>query len=257
MKREVSLEEISDGKLYGPNDMVKADCQDCLGCSACCRGMGSSVVLDPLDIHRMTGGLHQTMEQLLAGPIELNVAEGLILPNLKMTGEQEACSYLNEAGRCIIHAFRPGICRLFPLGRIYENGTFRYFLQKQECRKENRTKVKVRKWLDTPDFNRYETYIADWHYFLLDLQEMLAGGQCNTKNNAESSTGSGLETESGSKSETRSGSSMAPGLDMSAAKQVSMYLLKAFYLVPFDQKEDFYCQFDQRLKAAKRRLLKG
>ena len=31
MRREVSLEEISDGRLYELNDMVKADCQDCAG----------------------------------------------------------------------------------------------------------------------------------------------------------------------------------------------------------------------------------
>ena len=29
MRREVTLEEISDGRLYDANDMVKADCQDC------------------------------------------------------------------------------------------------------------------------------------------------------------------------------------------------------------------------------------
>ena len=28
MKRNVTLEEISDGNLYEANDMVKADCQD-------------------------------------------------------------------------------------------------------------------------------------------------------------------------------------------------------------------------------------
>lgn len=32
MRREVTLEEISDGRLYDANDMVKADCQDCKGC---------------------------------------------------------------------------------------------------------------------------------------------------------------------------------------------------------------------------------
>lgn len=239
MRREVTLEEISDGNLYGANDMVRADCQDCRGCSACCRGMGSSVVLDPLDIHRMTGGLHQTMEQLLAGPVELNVVDGLILPNLKMAGEGEACSFLNEAGRCTIHPFRPGICRMFPLGRIYENGSFRYFLQSGECRKENRTKVKVRKWLDTPDFGRYEKYIADWHYFLLDLQEAAAGRQ----GGAESSRAA-------------IGGGTVPESDLPASKQISMYLLKAFYLVPFDRNEDFYEQFDRRLCAARKRLLK-
>ena len=41
MERNVSMDEISDGRLYGLNDMVKADCRDCEGCSACCRGMGT------------------------------------------------------------------------------------------------------------------------------------------------------------------------------------------------------------------------
>ena len=36
MRRQASLEEISDGHLYGLNDMVKADCGGCSGCSACC-----------------------------------------------------------------------------------------------------------------------------------------------------------------------------------------------------------------------------
>ena len=57
MERNVSLEEISDGKRYEGNDLVKADCGDCEGCSACCQGMGSSILLDPYDIKRMEEGL--------------------------------------------------------------------------------------------------------------------------------------------------------------------------------------------------------
>ena len=53
MKREVDMNEISDGRLYGLNDMVKVGCNDCEGCSACCQGMGDSVKLDPLDIYRL------------------------------------------------------------------------------------------------------------------------------------------------------------------------------------------------------------
>ena len=41
MEREIDLKAVSDGRLYGANDMVKADCGDCEGCSACCRGMGT------------------------------------------------------------------------------------------------------------------------------------------------------------------------------------------------------------------------
>lgn len=216
MIREVSLKEISDGKLYGLNDMVKADCNDCQGCSACCQGMGSSIVLDPLDVSRLTEHLGVPLEILLKDRLELNVVDGIIQPNLKMAGEREACVFLDSGGRCSVHPFRPGLCRLFPLGRYYENRSFRYFLQVHECKKENRTKVKVRKWIDTPDLKRYEQYVADWHYFLRDLQER-------------------LEAEQGEE----------------LAKQVNLYVLTTFYMTPFDPNRDFYEQFYARLDAAK------
>lgn len=216
MIRDVSLEEISDGTLYDGNDMVKADCGDCQGCSACCRGMGSSIVLDPLDVQRLVEHLDMSFEALLTERLELHVVDGIILPNLNMAGAGEACTFLDSNGRCSIHPFRPGICRLFPLGRFYENRSFRYFLQVHECKKENRTKVKVRKWLDTPDFKKYEQFVADWHYFLKDLQAR---------------------------------QEMEPSDEL--AKQVSMYVLNTFYMTPFDPKRDFYEQFEARMSAAR------
>ena len=77
MRREVTLEEISDGRLYEANDMVKADCQDCKGCFDCCTGMGDSVVLDPLDVWRLSQGLGLSVDQLLAGKIELALQTGI------------------------------------------------------------------------------------------------------------------------------------------------------------------------------------
>ena len=57
MKRNVDLKEISDGRLYSSGDMVRADCRDCEGCSECCRGMGSSIILDPMDVWRLQKGI--------------------------------------------------------------------------------------------------------------------------------------------------------------------------------------------------------
>ena len=100
MKRNIDLNEISDGRLYTANDMVKADCHDCKGCSACCHGMGTSIVLDPLDIHRLCSGLSVDFVILMNGKIELNIVDGLTLPNLKMSGVGESCGFLSESGRC-------------------------------------------------------------------------------------------------------------------------------------------------------------
>lgn len=222
MLRDVSMEEISDGKLYGSNDMVKADCGDCKGCSACCHGMGTSIVLDPLDVHRLSGATGQSFQMLLQGPVELNVADGLILPNLKMTGDEEGCFFLDKNERCSIHAARPGICRLFPLGRYYEGDGYQYFLQIHECRNQNRTKVKVRKWIDTPDFSKYEKFVADWHLFLKEMQDV-----CRKE---------GV-------------------LDMTRAKTVSMLVLNFFFITPFLSERDFYDQFSERLSATREKCL--
>jgi len=216
MERQVDLKEISDGKLYGLEDMVRADCAGCAGCSACCRGMGNSVVLDPFDVYRLVNGTGIRFEGLLQNHLELNVVDGVILPNLKMAGASEACAFLSEEGRCTVHAHRPGICRIFPLGRLYEDGSFKYFLQVKECKKGNRSKVKVKKWIDTPNAKNYDNYIARWHYFLKDLQKLVKGAQ-----------------------------------EENAAKAISMYVLKNFYLVPFVPNRDFFEQFDERLSAAK------
>lgn len=218
MKRQVDLNEISDGRLYGSNDMVKADCGGCEGCSACCRGMGNSIILDPYDIFRLTGGLNLRCEELLADRLELNVVDGIILPNLKMVGDGEQCSFLDERGRCSIHALRPGICRLFPLGRYYENHAMYYFLQTGECRKEKQKKVKVWKWIDTPDLKQYEHFVVEWHYFLNRCEELTIEG--------------GEET----------------------ARQLNLYLLRQFYLKPYDSGEAFEPQFGLRLEEAKQLL---
>lgn len=219
MRREVSMEEISDGKLYTANDLVKADCNDCRGCSACCQKMGQSIVLDPLDIYRLTFGLRQKFKELLADKLELNVVEGIILPNLQMSGTEEKCAFLNAEGRCSVHAIRPGICRLFPLGRYYDGKSFQYFLQIHECKKENRTKVKVKKWIDTPDLKKNEKYISDWHYFLTDMQKTLATLQNDEK-----------------------------------VKKINMLILQTFFLEPYHQEEDFYVQFYDRLEKLKTSL---
>lgn len=171
MKREVDLKDISDGRLYTANDMVKADCHNCAGCSACCSGMGESLVLDPLDVHRLCDGLNVTFEKLLDDKIEFNVVDGITLPNIKMN---ESCGFLSNEGRCSIHNFRPGICRLFPLGRFYEEDGFKYFIQVHECPVKNKGKVKVKKWIDVPELKQYEEYIWQWHKFISDCQEALS-----------------------------------------------------------------------------------
>ena len=212
MKRNVTLEEISDGRLYNANDMVKADCHGCQGCSKCCQGMGNSIILDPYDVYRLTTGLQKTMQELLEKEVELNVVDGVILPNLKMSGAKESCAFLNEQGRCSIHSMRPGICRLFPLGRYYENGSFKYFLQTGECTAVH-SKVKVSKWIDTPNLTQNMEFTNRWHYMMNEAEELVQSSE-----------------------------------DDAFRKNLNLFILNTFYLAPYDGSRDFYEQFEERCK---------
>ncbi len=219
MKRNIDLKDISDGKLYEASDMAKVDCNGCKECHACCHGMGSSILLDPYDIFMLKKNLRMSLEELMQLHIELHVVDGVILPNIKMNDNTETCNFLDLNGRCSIHSFRPGICRLFPLGRYYENRNFKYFVQVHECPYPNKIKVKVSKWIGIQSLKKYEAFINSWHYFLKDVESVLA------KEN-----------------------------DEILLKQATMYLLHVFFVMDFMQEETFFDEYSVRLEEAKKTL---
>lgn len=209
------LRKITDGKFYELNDMVKVGCHDCEGCSTCCQGMGQSILLDPYDVYMLTTSLGKSFEELMEGPVELHVEEGLILPNLKMVGGegQEKCSFLNDKGRCSIHSIRPGICRLFPLGRNYEGDRMNYFLLTNECPATNRTKMKVSKWIDATNVKQYQQFLIDWHKLTKAFRAEI------------------LESD-----------------DDVQSKNLTMLFLQLFYMKPY-HKDEFYDEFYERMRS--------
>lgn len=180
MIRNIDLNEISDGKKYRSNDMAKISCNDCQGCSECCHVVGETIVLDPYDICQITSHLNLSFEEMLNGVngqepyISIHVEQGLVLPHIRINSEKQGCGFLNIEGRCSIHAFRPGFCRLYPLGRVYDEDEFYYILQVNECMKGNRTKVKIEKWIDIPEIKKYEKYIQQYHGLCREIQKQLS-----------------------------------------------------------------------------------
>lgn len=232
---EENKDNMTPDRLYTARDMAKIGCNDCEGCSYCCQEMGESVVLTPFDICELTWHLGKNFDELMEDKIELYMTDGMVMPNLKMTGGTEAygsrevCGFLNSEGRCSIHAFRPGLCRLFPLGRNYEikqietaDGIeevkgFQYFIVKDSCPKLNGTKVKIEKWLDIPNLKKNEEFITTWHYFCRDfqeeMQEMLRAGEDEK------------------------------------VKRNNLSMLELFYRRPYDRGRDFYEQFEERMRS--------
>lgn len=229
-------------KLYSANDMVKIGCNDCRGCSYCCQEMGESVVLTPFDIYELTRHLKKSFDELMEDKIELYMTDGMAMPNLKMTvpglrtagktaayGSREVCGFLSEEGRCSIHDFRPGLCRLFPLGRNYEirrretedgireEKGFQYFVVKDSCPKLPGTKVKIEKWLGIPNLKKNEDFITTWHYFCREFQEEMQ-------------------------------KLLEAGED-GKVKQLNLMMLELFYRKPYGTERNFYEQFEERMES--------
>lgn len=227
MIRNVDIKDIWDGRFYTSDDMAPLGCDNCRGCSDCCRMTGDSIVLDPLDMYHLTCGTGKSFTDMIEKEIEIRLVDGMILPNIMEHDEtnpvrDDGCPFLNENGRCSIHAFRPGFCRLFPLGRYYsdEDRGFHYFVQKGECTKGGSEPVRVRDWIGIPEeeAGQYEDFINTWHFFLKDVSSRLH-----------------LLTDR-------------------SRDQVTRYMLQVFYVEPYRKDMDFYKQFALRMQKAQKAL---
>lgn len=198
-------------KFYDLSDLVRADCHDCHGCSSCCRDMGDSILLDPYDAFQLEKAGRPLQELLAGGVVALTVWQGMILPHLQMNAVTGACSFLSADGRCGIHDHRPGICRLFPLGRNFEDGKMNYFLLEDACENRSRSKIRVSRWLGVEPADMYHEFVLKWHDFRHEMADLLAGAQ------------------------------------EEQAKQLNLYLLNTFFLNAYDTTTDFYPQFEHRV----------
>ena len=219
MRIEKSLDEISDGILYEMNDMVKADTRGCVGCSACCYGVGETMGLNPFDLYEMTTFLELPFEMLIDVKIELHVEEKLTLPNLKMVGPLQGCGFLDDDERCVIHGHRPSICRMFPLGRYYDLDSFKYIYKPGECIMPDPSKIKVKKWINIDDYEQNKVFIMDWYKFLKALKFRVKFIH-----------------------------------DKKEMAEVNDYLINHFYNIQWQEGQDFYTEIKERIITAKDKL---
>ena len=195
-------------------------CADCEGCSECCRSTADTIILDPQDMYLLSKGTGKVFTDMIEREIEIRLVDGLILPNLmeEHEGEEEHCLFLTDRGRCSIHAFRPGLCRLYPMGRYYTEGGFRYILQKNECTGRVKTDVRLSDWLGIEDLPRYEAYIQDWHDFRKRVEKVV------------------------------------PILTEKSRDSVQRYILRVFFVHPYRTRQDFYPQYEARMEVCRKAL---
>lgn len=219
MRKIKTLDGISDGKLYDIEDYVNADTCGCNGCYTCCHRVGDLVELTPFDAYEIVTHLNIPFDKLLGNKLALQKNNKIKLPYLKMVGDTEQCSFLSEVGRCTIHGHRPNICRLFPLGRVYENDDFKYFLQLNTCVMSELQPIKVSEWIGIKNYGENKNFILAWYKLLKALNFRLKFVY-----------------------------------DDKELQAINAYVLDTFYRIKIEEEEDFYTAFFRILPEAKRHL---
>jgi Fe-S-cluster containining protein len=77
-----------------------------------------------------------------------------------------------ENKNCTIYLNRPLRCRLFPLGRVYENNEVFIVLPEEKCMGFNTgKKQKISEWLEGQSVFNLDKESADWNNFLIKLKD--------------------------------------------------------------------------------------
>lgn len=107
----------SDARVLGPGDPFEVSC-DSNGCRANCCTKSAPIILNPYEIALVCRESHMSYEDLL----EIVDTDRASSFPLVMLPRDPACHFWTGKG-CGIYRGRPLACRLYPLGRVFEQGT--------------------------------------------------------------------------------------------------------------------------------------
>lgn len=134
-----------EAHALGPDDTFAFACDRC---GRCCRHR-EDILLNPGDLYRIARYLDMTPAEAIARYCEVYEGPDSHLPVVRLKPKQyrHTCPFLGREG-CTIHAAKPTVCALFPLGRAYipHKDELLYFCQPLTCGSDQQTHT-VREWL--------------------------------------------------------------------------------------------------------------
>lgn len=141
----------------------------CDQCGDCCRHR-EDILLTPFDLFRIAGHLGITPGEVVKTYCEVYVGSSSHFPVVRLlpVGEDKACPFLKD-NCCSIHASKPTVCALFPLGRAMQYGALEgdqerklfYILQDTNCGLRDQTYT-VEEWLGEFELESSEAWFLEW-----------------------------------------------------------------------------------------------
>lgn len=135
----------------------------CKRCGFCCNH--TIIALYPFDIKNICDELNiSTKEFQKYAVFKIDNVLRCLLNN------RPNCPFYEKG--CKIYSKRPIRCRLFPVGRIFENNEVLYILPEQRCIGfDTGKKQTVKEWLDKEDVKEYDDLTRRWNNFIIRLKD--------------------------------------------------------------------------------------
>lgn len=148
----------------------------CTACGKCCTHR-DDVLMSPDDIYRASKHLGMRTVDFCKQFCTCHMGPDSLLPIMSpiMKGRIEKCVFL-ENKKCAIHAAKPSVCELYPLGRLRkpEEGKVIYFMQPMDCGKKDEAHT-PREWLSTTGLERSESVSLLWAEAITEMTRRMRG----------------------------------------------------------------------------------
>jgi Fe-S-cluster containining protein len=151
----------------------------CYGCGRCCKNR-EDILLSPKDLFNIAVALGKTTKEVMESVCDRYIGGSSRIPlvRLKPIGQNKVCPLLKD-NRCIVHALKPAVCALFPLGRFVKYNakdggvdisgeeSVGYLRSPIECGgHRNNT---VRSWLESFGLDPKDPYYLRWTDFFMSM----------------------------------------------------------------------------------------
>ncbi len=137
----------------------------CDGCGECCKNR-DDILLNAYDIFRLSKGLNMSDSQIIQMYCEIYIGPTSNIPIVRVRFENGVCGFLKN-NRCTIHAFKPSVCKLYPLGRGMEGESGNVFYLNQDVSCGGKKIQLVKEWVKGLD----EEVFVTWSTFIFKLMK--------------------------------------------------------------------------------------
>ncbi len=141
--------EIKNSKPIKEDERIRFRC---MRCTACCRHVKGSVVVDGLDAYRLARYLKMKTADFISQYTDpFILADNLWYPifSLRTVGDDEACVFL-KGSRCTVQEAKPRTCRLYPFWvepNEPDGASFTYHICFEHQHHPKGSLVRVKDWM--------------------------------------------------------------------------------------------------------------